>query len=112
MWCQKLYFYLNFIAMKKIFAFAILFAAVSMVACGGEQKKAEEAQEEAPATECCAECAAEEAEACCGECAEGKERCEEKAACEGECCEEKAACEGECCGECAAEAPAEEVVAE
>ena len=47
--------------MKKIFAFAILFAAVSMVACGGEQKKAEEAQEEAPATECCAECAAEEA---------------------------------------------------
>lgn len=96
--------------MKKIFAFAILFAAVSMVACGGEQKKAEEAQEEAPATECCGECAAEEAEACCGECAEGKECCGECA--EGECCEEKAACEGECCGECATEAPAEEVVAE
>ena len=38
--------------MKKIFAFAVLFAAVSMVACGGEQKKAEEAQEEA-AVECC-----------------------------------------------------------
>ena len=91
--------------MKKIFAFAILFAAVSMVACGGQQQKAEEAQEEAPATECCAECATEEAEACCGECAEGKECC-------GECCEEKAACEGECCGECATEAPAEEVVAE
>ena len=54
--------------MKKIFAFAILFAAVSMVACGGEQKKAEDAQEEAPATECCAECEAEKAEECCGEC--------------------------------------------
>ena len=36
--------------MKKIFAFAILFAAVSMVACGGEQKKAEESQEEAAAS--------------------------------------------------------------
>ena len=48
--------------MKKIFAFAILFAAVSMVACGGEQKKANEA-EEAAATECCGECAAEEAPA-------------------------------------------------
>ena len=69
--------------MKKIFAFAILFAAVSMVACGGEQKKANEA-EEAAATECCGECTAE-----------------------GEC--EKT----ECCGECAAEeAPAAEVVAE
>ena len=40
--------------MKKIFAFAILFAAVSMVACGGEQKKANEA-EEAPAAEVVAE---------------------------------------------------------
>ncbi|MBR5196597.1 MAG: hypothetical protein IKW36_00720 [Alistipes sp.] len=83
--------------MKKIFAFAILFAAVSMVACGGEQKKANEA-EEAAATECCGECAAEEActEECCGECTA-----------EGEC--EKT----ECCGECAAEeAPAAEVVAE
>ena len=92
--------------MKKIFAFAILFAAVSMVACGGEQKKAEDAQEEAPATECCAECEAEKAEACCGECAEGQE-------CGGECAEAEACCEGAeaeaCCeGECCAE----EVVAE
>ena len=93
--------------MKKIFAFAILFAAVSMVACGGEQKKAEDAQEEAPATECCAECEAEKAEACCGECAEGKECCGECAEgkeCCGECAEAEACCEGECC--------AEEVVAE
>lgn len=45
--------------MKKIFAFAVLFAAMSLVACGGEQPKAEEAEdvaveevvvEEAPAT--------------------------------------------------------------
>ena len=41
--------------MKKIFALAVLFAAISLVACGGEQKKAADAQEEA-ATECCAEC--------------------------------------------------------
>ena len=93
--------------MKKIFAFAILFAAVSMVACGGEQKKAEDAQEEAPATECCAECEAEKAEECCGECAEGEECCGECAEgeeCCGECAEAEACCEGECC--------AEEVVAE
>lgn len=93
--------------MKKIFAFAVLFAAVSLVACGGEQKKAEDAQEEAPATECCAECEAEKAEACCGECAEGEECCGECAEgkeCCGECAEAEACCEGECC--------AEEVVAE
>ena len=59
--------------MKKIFAFAVLFAAVSLVACGGEQKKAEDAEEKA-ATECCAE------KECCGEC------CAEEACCEGECC--------------------------
>lgn len=91
--------------MKKIFAFAILFAAMSMVACGGEQKKANEA-EEAAATECCGECAAEKActEECCGECT--AEECTD--------CEKKAECEKtECCGECAAEeAPAAEVVVE
>lgn len=31
--------------MKKIFSFAVLFAAMSLVACGGEQPKAEEAAE-------------------------------------------------------------------
>ena len=58
--------------MKKIFAFAILFAAVSMVACGGEQLKAEEAEdvaveevvvEEAPAAPAAPAVKAEKAEA-------------------------------------------------
>ena len=31
--------------MKKIFSFAVLFAAMSLVACGGEQPKAEEAED-------------------------------------------------------------------
>ena len=56
--------------MKKIFALAVLFAAVSMVSCGCFQKKAENA--EAAATECCGECAGECEKAegeCCGECA-------------------------------------------
>ena len=85
--------------MKKIFALAVLFAAISLVACGGEQKKAADAEAEA-AVECCGDCqqaeAAEAAEECCGECqkAEG-ECCGEKCA-EGEC--QKA--EGECCGDC------------
>ena len=74
--------------MKKFFAFAVLFAAVAMVSCGGQQKKAEEvAAEEAQA---CVECV----EACCEECTEVKECCGE-----------------ECCGECA-EAEVAEVVAE
>ena len=38
--------------MKKIFALAVLFAAVSMVSCGCFQKKAECAE---AATECCAD---------------------------------------------------------
>ncbi|MBQ8205695.1 MAG: hypothetical protein IJZ78_07765 [Alistipes sp.] len=82
--------------MKKIFALAVLFAAISLVACGGEQKKAADAEAEA-AVECCGDCQqAEAAEECCGECqkAEG-ECCGEKCA-EGEC--QKA--EGECCGDC------------
>lgn len=95
--------------MKKIFALAVLFAAISLVACGGEQKKAADAEAEA-AVECCGDCQqAEAAEECCGECqkAEG-EKCAEgecqKA--EGECCGEKCAegecqkAEGECCGDC------------
>lgn len=75
--------------MKKIFALAVLFAAISLVACGGEQKKAADAEADA-AVECCGDCQqAEAAEECCGEC--------QKA--EGECCGEKCA-EGECCGDC------------
>ena len=41
--------------MKKIFTLAVLFAAVSLVACGGEQKKAQDEAQEA-AVECCGEC--------------------------------------------------------
>ena len=71
--------------MKKIFALAVLFAAISLVACGGEQKKAADAEAEA-AVECCGDCQqAEAAEECCGDCKK-----------DGEC--QKA--EGECCGEC------------
>ena len=77
--------------MKKIFALAVLFAAISLVACGGEQKKAADAEAEA-AVECCGDCQqAEAAEECCGECQKDGE-CQK----EGEC--QKA--EGECCGDC------------
>lgn len=69
--------------MKKIFALAVLFAAISLVACGGEQKKAADAQEEA-ATECCAECT----------------DCQKAEACATECCGECEKAEGECCGDC------------
>lgn len=80
--------------MKKFFAFAVLFAAVAMVSCGGQQKKAEEvATEEAQA---CVECV----EACCEECTEVKE-----------CCGEECPNVEECCGECV-EAEVVEVVAE
>ena len=68
--------------MKKIFAIAMLFAAVSMVSCGGNgTKKAAEAEDCCEKTECCekAECGGEEKE-CCG--------CCEKA--EGEACQASA----------------------
>ena len=88
----------NFIAMKKIFTLAVLFAAVSMVSCGCFQKKAECAETEAT-TECCGECAGEceKAEECCGECAEATA---------------EAPAEECACGECAAEEAPAEVVAE
>lgn len=72
--------------MKKIFMLAVAFAAVSMVACGGnKEKKAEGEQAEAANVEVV------EDKACCGACEEG-----------------------ECCGECdkAAEAEAEAEVVE
>ena len=77
--------------MKKFFAFAVLFAAVAMVSCGGQQKKAEDAAtEEAKAcVECTEACCEECADACCEECTEVKECC-------GEECPKT-----ECCGECA-----------
>lgn len=83
--------------MKKIFALAVLFAAVSMVSCGCFQKKAECAEAEA-ATECCADCekAEECTEKCCAECEKAQECC-------GECAEAPAevAAEECACGECA-----------
>ena len=65
--------------MKKIFAIAMMFAALSMAGCCGNAKK-------------------KAADSCCEktECCEGKEGCE----CCGEkegCCQEAA--EGECCAE-------------
>lgn len=47
--------------MKKFFTFAVMFAAVAMVACGGQQTKATEevAPEAAEATEAPAEAEAE-----------------------------------------------------
>ena len=59
--------------MKKVFAFAAMFAAVAMVSCGGQQKAAEEAAEEANAAmECCDECDGDcdECDGECGECCE------------------------------------------
>lgn len=81
-----------FVIMKKIFTLAVLFAAVAMVSCGGQNKKANNAEEQV-ATKCCAEEAPKCEEACCAEC-DKKENC-------AECTEKK-----ECCKECA-EAPAE-----
>lgn len=92
--------------MKKIFALAVLFAAISLVACGGEQKKAADAEAEA-AVECCGDCQqAEAAEECCGDCKKDGECQKAEGECCGECCGEcqkdgecqKA--EGECCGDC------------
>ena len=83
----------TFLIMKKIFTLAVLFAAVAMVACGGQTKKANNVEAEA-AVECTAECC---------EC----EECAEKACCE-ECTEVKECCD---CAECV-ETPAEVVVEE
>lgn len=83
--------------MKKVFAFAALFAAVMMASCGGQQK-AEDKTEEAAAVECTAvECEGECTEECCGEC---EAECTEE--CCGECAEAECA-EAECCGECVEE---------
>ena len=73
--------------MKKIFMLAVAFAAVSMVACGGNnEKKANEGEQVETAN-----VEVVEENACCGEC------CGEEKACCGECCGEEKACCGECC---------------
>ena len=74
--------------MKKIFTLAVLFAAVAMVACGGQNKKANNAEEQV-AVECAAENCEECAEkACCEECAEAAETVEVVEAEAEACCEE------------------------
>lgn len=90
--------------MKKIFTLAVLFAAVAMVSCGCFTKKANNAEEQV-ATECCAECCAEQqecTEACCAECPEKKEcsECTEKKECCTECCAEQQECAEACCADC------------
>lgn len=84
--------------MKKFFTLAAMFAAVAMVACGGQQKAAEEQTEDTKAavecTEgCCDECA--EVKGCCDECAEPKECCGEECP-KAECCEECDKAEADC----------------
>ena len=95
------YSQLKITIMKKLFAFAVLFAAVSLVACGGNEKKDEKKDDAtvACAEACCGECTEVCAEECCGECTEV---CAEE--CCGECTE---ACTEACCGECAEVCPEE-----
>ena len=77
--------------MKKILSMVIMLAAVSMVACCGNNKKADECKD-------------------CKECKECTEQCEKK----GECCKEQKACEQKACEQkaeaacpcCPAEQPA------
>ena len=68
--------------MKKIFAIAMLFAAVSMVSCGGNgTKKAAEAEECCcEQTECCEKAEGECCGECCEACAEAAEAATEAAA--------------------------------
>lgn len=79
---------LNFQAMKKIFSFAIVLAAVAMVSCGGNTTKPAAAAEE-PATEVAAEATDAEG-ACCGDCekADSTECCCGGEKAEGACCNE------------------------
>lgn len=81
-------------AMKKIFSFAIMMAAVAMFSCAGNANKPAEAEAaEAPAVEaCCAECAeeAEKDECCKDECC-GKEKCDKPAEEQCDACKAKAA---------------------
>ena len=90
--------------MKKFFAFALIFAAFTLVACGGEQKK-----DDKKAAQCenctgdCATCDQEcDKEECDGECAAkcDKEACADKECCKKECdkgaCADKECCKKEC----------------
>ena len=82
--------------MKKFLAFAFIFAAFTLVACGGEQKKDEKA---AQCENCTGDCATCENEECCKD--ECNNECDNKECCETECCKgecpEAGCCETECC---------------
>ena len=104
--------------MKKFFAFAMLFAAVSFVACGGGDKKDKENKCDGNCEQCenpcdkanyddsCSEekCCQSECEKACekacheGECEKACEKACDKACHEGEC---QGECEKECCAVCA-----------
>ena len=93
--------------MKKFLAFAFIFAAFTLVACGGEQKKDEKA---AQCENCTGDCATCENEECCKD--ECNNECENKECCETECpeagcCEQTECCETECpeAGCCETECP-------
>ena len=76
-------------AMKKIFSFVIVLAAVAMVSCGGNTTK-KAAETEAAATEAVAAPA--------GEAAACAEKCDSTAACCAEKADStKACCEKSCC---------------
>ena len=79
--------------MKKVFFYAVLFAAASMTFVGCKKKAAAENAEEAPATE---QVAAEEGEKapCCKDAAEKKECCKDAAE-KKECCKDAAKVEEE-----------------
>lgn len=79
--------------MKKFLAFAFIFAAFTLVACGGEQKKDEKA---AQCENCTGDCATCENEECCKD--ECNNECDNKECCKGEC--NKECCETECNNEC------------
>ena len=88
-------------------AFAFIFAAFTLVACGGEQKKDEKA---AQCENCTGDCATCENEECCKD--ECNNECENKECCETECpeagcCEQTECCETECpeAGCCETECP-------
>ena len=73
--------------MKKIFAIAMLFAAISMASCGGNgQKKAEGEGEQT-----CEKC--EKADNCCSEKTERGGCAEKSECCEG-CAEQTPCCDG------------------
>lgn len=93
--------------MKKFFAFAMMFAAFTLVACGSEQKKDEKAENKCEqCADCtgdcenCEECTCEEpCEKACEKSECCKDECEKTECCKDEC--EKTECEKtECCGDC------------